>query len=247
MKTIGTDIRLLEEAAANMLPPHQSILYDGWLLRFSPGKSRNPNSVWPLYDSHKSLESKIEFCEQQYRTRGLKCSFRLSELNDHVAIQDLLTDRGYRALDPNIVMCATDTKTTETDGTNVDLDTWLDTILEIDPDLDATSIEWKRGPLSRISLPSYYTLVYRDGKACAYGRSVQQNHLYQIAELWTTSELRSQGIGTQLISDLIKRGIQTGAKTTFLTVAESNTGARRLYERLGFTDGFRFRYLVSQD
>lgn len=119
-----TDIRLLEETTANMLPPQKSMLYDGWLLRFSPGKSRNPNSVWPIYDGRESLESKIRFCEQQYQTRGLTCSFRLSEL-------------------------------------------------------------------------------------------------------------------------LLAQGQQAGANTTFLSVSESNIGARRLYKRQGFTERYRYRYLVS--
>lgn len=242
-----SNIRLFEEAAANMLPPHQSILYDGWLLRFNPGKSRNPNSVWPLYKSHELLESKIEFCEQQYQARGLTCSFRLAEQDKHIAIQNLLINRGYRALNTNIVMFSKSIGSTETYGTDVDLDTWLNTILHLDPDLDTTSVEWKRSPLSRISLPSWYTLIYRDGKACAYGRSVLQGNLYQIAELWTAPALRGQGIGTQLIYGLLASGKQAGAKTAFLTVSESNTNARRLYERLGFINGFRFRYLISKD
>ena len=51
---------------ADMLPPSDSMLYDGWLLRFNTGTSRNPNSVWPLYAGHDPIEVKIAFCEKQY-------------------------------------------------------------------------------------------------------------------------------------------------------------------------------------
>ncbi len=242
-----TDIRVLEEAAANMLPSHQSILYDGWLLRFNPGKGRNPNSVWPLNPSNLSFETKIDYCEREYASRGLQCSFRLSELEDLGEIQELLLNRGYTIYNPNIMMVTGKMEATDAELSELKLEEWLNLLLRLDPDLKATDIEWKRRPLANISLSAWYGVVEQNGEVCGYGRSVQQGHLYQIAEIWVSAALRGRGFGTRLIRGLMERGRQAGGKTTFLTVSKYNAGARRLYERLGFEDRYRFLYLIRED
>ena len=245
----GVDLRLLEEATANMLPSQQSMVYDGWLLRFNPGKGRNPNSVWPLGPSHLSFEKKIDFCEREYASRGLECSFRLSELEDHNSLQELLLNRGYTIYNPNLVMVTKEMEAADVDVelSDLTLNDWLDLMLRLDPDLKAADIEWKRGPLSNISLPAWYGAVMQDGKVCGYGRSVQQGSLYQIAEIWVSPTLRGRGLGTRLIRGLLERGRQAGAETSFLTVSEMNRGARRLYERLGFGNVYGFRYLICEE
>ena len=47
-------------------------------------------------------------------------------------------------------------------------------------------------------------------------------------------ECRGQGIGTKLIERMLADGRAEGKRAAVLTVADTNTGARRLYERLGF-------------
>ena len=74
---------------------------------------------------------------------------------------------------------------------------------------------------------------------------MQYEDLYQLAELFTVAELRGQGLGTQLIHGLTKIGREAGARTAYVQgVTESNTGARRLYERLGYRDAYRFHYMT---
>lgn len=60
-------------------------------------------------------------------------------------------------------------------------------------------------------------------------------------------ECRGQGIGTQLIQGLLRRGLEDGVDIACLSVNESNGGARRLYERLGFVNQYLYRYLVSDE
>lgn len=236
--------RRLEEAMANMLPPKDSMLVDGWLLRFTPGTSRNPSSVWPLYGGAEGVDERITFCEKQYAARGLECSFRLTECAEQTAIEDALVRRGYRIHNPNRVLTNADFETTEDTVDLVDLDGWLDTLRAIDPDMGDEVIGVRRGPLSRITLPSWYGLVSCEGRPCTYGRAVQQGDLYQLAELWTSPELRGRGLGTRLIRGLLAIGRRSGAETAFLPVSVANDGARRLYERLGFRDVYGFRYLI---
>ena len=240
-------VRLWEETCANVWPAFEHILYDGWLLRFTRGYSRNNNSVWPLYDGDMPLERKIAFCERQYTARGLNCGFRLSELPGHEAIEELLTERGYVTDNPNLVMIRDSVDAAEANITELALDEWLETIYRLHPVDDPDICDWERRVLKRLALPCRYAIVMRHGKACAYGRLVRQGNILNIEDLWTLPELRSHGLGTQLIQGLLRLGFEDGAETAYLTVNESNAGARRLYERLGFVNSYLYRYLVPEE
>ena len=56
---------------------------------------------------------------------------------------------------------------------------------------------------------------------------------------------RGAGIGQRLISLLVESARQTGIETLTLDVRGDNTGAIRLYERLGFTEYGRRRSFVA--
>ena len=227
-----------------MLPAAETVHQDGWLLRFTAGVSRNPNSVWPLSGGIDTLDSKIDSCERQYADRGLTCSFRLTNDDGQTDVEKALLGRGYVIHNPNTVLT---NEIPESSGDPIDLvtlDGWLDTILAVDTDHSRDAIELKRGPLARIELPTWYGLVTQVGQPLSYGRAVMQYELYQLAELWTHPEHRNQGLGTHLIRGLLEIGKQMGAKTAFLPVSDSNAGARRLYERLGFSEVYKYRYLI---
>ena len=242
-----TAVRLWEETNANVWPSFEHMLYDGWLLRFTRGYSRNNNCVWPLYEGDMPLDLKITFCEGQYAARGLNCGFRLSELPGHGAIEERLTECGYVIDNPNLVMIRASMDTPGANITELGLDEWLETIYRLNPVDDPEMSNWERQVLKRIALPSRFAVVVRNGKACAYGRSARQGNILIIEDLWTLPELRSQGLGTQLIQGLLGLGLKDGTTTAYLTVNESNAGARRLYERLGFVDRYLYRYLIPKE
>jgi len=237
---------LLEETLANVWPSFSHMLYDGWLLRFTPGYSKRNNSVWPIIDGDIPLETKIAFCEQQYAARELSCSFRLTDRPGHDVIERQCVARGYIVQNPNLVMVCPLRETTEAVISELALDDWLETIFRIHPTEDGGFIDWERQVLQRLALPSHYVVIMRHEKACGYGRSVQQDRTLVIEDLWTLPELRGQGLGTQLIQGLFRLGYNDGAEAAVLTVNEPNKGARRLYERLGFTRSYAYRYLVQE-
>jgi [ribosomal protein S18]-alanine N-acetyltransferase len=77
--------------------------------------------------------------------------------------------------------------------------------------------------------------------------AVQSDRLVGYAVCWTVidqSELgnvavapavRGQGVGRLLVNDVLSRVRSRGARECFLEVRASNSGARRLYESMGFT------------
>jgi hypothetical protein len=62
-------IRTLEELGMNAWPSLQTVLYDGWVSRFSEGYTRRANSAHPLYPSRVDVQDKIAACEKMYRKR----------------------------------------------------------------------------------------------------------------------------------------------------------------------------------
>lgn len=240
-------VRFWEEICANVWPTFEHLLFDGWLLRFTRGCSRNNNSVWPLYNGKLPFEHKIRICEQQGSARGLNCGFRLSEIPGHEAIEAKLTEQGYVIDNPNLVMIRSSGDSPEVKITELALDEWLKTIYCIHPVDDPYIRDWERQVLMKLALSSRFAVVTRQGKACGYGRSVLHSNILNIENLWTLPELRNQGLGMQLIQGLLQLGFEDDAEIAYLTVNQSNTGAQRLYARLGFENGYVYRYMVPKE
>jgi ribosomal-protein-alanine N-acetyltransferase len=67
---------------------------------------------------------------------------------------------------------------------------------------------------------------------CAFWLVVDEIHINNVAIL---PELRGRGMGTTLMQHVFAEARRLGARRATLEVRGSNEGARRLYERLGFT------------
>jgi len=66
---------------------------------------------------------------------------------------------------------------------------------------------------------------------------------WEIENVVVAREFRRLGVGTKLIQELIRRAHAAGATSVLLEVRESNLAARKLYEKLGFSEqGRRSNY-----
>ena len=108
-------IRLLEEIAANGHAALNTMLYDGWLLRFSEGVTNRANSVSVIRPSQGDPSEKVAHCEACYAKQGLPAVFKLTD-ND-AELSAFLENRGYRIVTPTDVMIL------DLDGTDLPADT----------------------------------------------------------------------------------------------------------------------------
>ncbi len=70
----------------------------------------------------------------------------------------------------------------------------------------------------------------------------------EIENILVASDLRRFGLGTLLLEHLMQSAKNQGIRRAFLEVRESNTAARRLYEKAGFvTNGLRKGYYRDPD
>jgi [ribosomal protein S18]-alanine N-acetyltransferase len=69
-----------------------------------------------------------------------------------------------------------------------------------------------------------------------------------IATLATDPDFRRQGIARSLLSHVLRRLIEEGARSSFLEVRESNLAAREMYGKFGYQQtGRRRRYYRDND
>ncbi|HVZ19605.1 MAG TPA: ribosomal protein S18-alanine N-acetyltransferase [Vicinamibacterales bacterium] len=78
---------------------------------------------------------------------------------------------------------------------------------------------------------------------CAFWLVFDEIHINNVAIL---PELRGRGIGTALMARVMEEARRLGAKRATLEVRASNAGARKLYERLGFSVAATRRHYYSQ-
>ncbi|HET9910710.1 MAG TPA: hypothetical protein VFQ13_02410, partial [Anaerolineales bacterium] len=68
----------IEELSLNAWPALQTVLHDGWVIRFANGYTKRANSVNPLYPSAIDLDAKIRFCEGIYENKKLPVVFKIN-------------------------------------------------------------------------------------------------------------------------------------------------------------------------
>lgn len=93
-----------------------------------------------------------------------------------------------------------------------------------------------------------YLAARMDGRLVGYGGVWVILDDAHITTLAVDSRYRRLGIATGLLKALIRRAVEMGAKRMSLEVRPSNTAARRLYEKFGFTvKGVRKHYYFNED
>src|SRR5688500_7533180 len=98
------DLRRLEEVALDSSATPRQLLYDGWLVRLSPGKAKRARSVQPFYPSRLPLDEKLTRCAEIYRARGLPLLVRVTPFVEPPDLDVQLATRGFEKFEPTRVM-----------------------------------------------------------------------------------------------------------------------------------------------
>ncbi|MEU4744515.1 GNAT family N-acetyltransferase [Actinosynnema sp. NPDC023658] len=90
-----------------------------------------------------------------------------------------------------------------------------------------------------------FGVVVRDGEVLAAVRGAVVGELLHVARLAVRPEARRLGLARRLMGGLAAWGLDRGATTCALQVAEHNRAAISLYGSLGCAEHHRYRYWVS--
>ncbi|MBI3505778.1 MAG: GNAT family N-acetyltransferase [Proteobacteria bacterium] len=246
MEENSTDlIRTLECRAFNSWPALQTLVHDGWLLRFARGHTKRANSVNALWPGKLPLAARIAHAEALYRRHGLAPTFRLTPLSEP-DLDAALAARGYARVDPTHVM-RRPIGSAAGKGHDVQLAAsplpgWLGAFGKAAGASDA-NLAILGQMLGQIVPPAAYARIDGPGGAPhAFGMGVVDAGALGIFEMLTVPEARRRGHAARVIDALSDWGRTQGAGFVYLQVVADNAPARALYERLGFEPVYAYHY-----
>ncbi|WP_438350417.1 hypothetical protein ACP8HI_07100 [Paenibacillus sp. FA6] len=95
--------KTIEEYSLNAWPALQTLIQDGWLLRFADVYTKRSNSINAIYNGiDDNLKKKIMNCEEIYSRSNLDVIFKITPFVPE-SLDKALEDRGYGVLDPSSV------------------------------------------------------------------------------------------------------------------------------------------------
>jgi ribosomal protein S18 acetylase RimI-like enzyme len=246
---------LLEEVAANAVPPTTVQLVDGWLLRAWPeAPFRRPNSVLAVRGDAHGLAARLGVVEDFYRRRGLPVRYQVGAVVEPPGLEEQLAARGYVIEAATVVQTATvaDVIAASAPVAGVQVDA-----------LDAADEHWlaQHGaahgddPAPRLRVATYAGLLARvapraiaaaarasDGATLAAGFVVVERGWGGIFGMGTRPEARRTGVARTLLHALARHAETLGATRLYLQVEAGNTPALALYARSGFDRAYDYHY-----
>ena len=245
------EIQKFEEMCLNGHVALNTLLYDGWLLKFSEGYTGRANSVSVFYPSSKPIIEKVSYCESLYQKQGLPCQFKLTELDTE--LNDFLTKRGYKVVTPtDLMLCdLTGTQLTSSDDSKIEYvfssspDEWLPIFFKVHEINDAHDQDVYSRMLTKVLVDTIYCTVLYDGKPAACSSGAIENGYMLLQNVIVSSELRGHGLGKKACSAILEKAKAAGAHHSYLQVVQTNTVAVNLYKSLGFEKLYSYWYMKN--
>ncbi|CAH1671034.1 MULTISPECIES: GNAT family N-acetyltransferase [unclassified Chelatococcus] len=252
MTLTARDIEALEHRAFNAWPARQSVISGGWLFRLTDGYTKRANSANALV-AGASFAGVLAAAEAVYGRHGLPAVFRLSPLAPPEADRQLEA-AGYRHFDPSIVLRmpldgapASCIRLGAPDGP-VEITTkpsaaWLAGFATAN-EVSASRRRSHDGILESIAMPAAFATLRDRGEPIGFGLAVHERAAVGLFDIVVAPAHRGRGHGRALVAALVARGRQAGADHAYLQVRAENDGARRLYDRIGFREAYRYHYRI---
>ncbi|SEQ39413.1 Acetyltransferase (GNAT) family protein [Treponema bryantii] len=246
---MNEQIQKFEEMCLNGHVALNTLLYDGWILKFSEGYTGRANSITVLYPSSKSFEEKVPFCEQAYKKQGLPCLFKITEIDSE--LNDFLAKRGYEPVTPtDLMICdlTTSPVTSEKDSSIEYIfssvpDEWLPVFLKVHEINDLHDQDVFRRMISKVLVDTIYCTLIYEGKPAACASAAIENGYMLLQNVVVSPELRGHGLGKKVCSALLEKSQKESAHHSFLQVVQTNDIAVNLYKKLGFEKLYSYWYM----
>jgi GNAT superfamily N-acetyltransferase len=100
----------------------------------------------------------------------------------------------------------------------------------------------QRLALSPVPYSGYAIRRDSDGLVLACGQFAIEAELVGLYDVFTRESERGRGLAQMLCQHLLSLAAKRGAQVAYLQVEFDNVVARRIYERLGFAEGYKYHY-----
>ena len=239
----------VEDAGLNASAPPQQRWLDGWLVRFSPGKARRARCVNAVAEGRLALDHKLRLAAMVYREADLPMVVRITRFSQPGSLDQQLADLGYALLDDTRVMVCLALPAGESalpPGTHwerLDAARYAQAVgtLRASP---SEQIAAHAERLAHTPVPYQGWAIRRDTDQAvlACGQYAREADLAGVYDVYTHPEVRGRGFARLLCERLLSLARKEGASVGYLQVEGDNHVARRVYQRLGFVDGYSYHY-----
>ncbi|MBN2016698.1 MAG: GNAT family N-acetyltransferase [Candidatus Cloacimonetes bacterium] len=242
-------IQDLEQLSMNAWPSLQTMLYDGWVLRFAEGVARRSNSVSPIFGSSIDVEKKISFCENLYKQHNLPTIFKLTSRVFPKDLDDILTKSGYqKEAETSVQTCDLTHAQFETKPeiilSNELKEDWVQSFVELN-EFNTEKSEIYMRILENIIPQTVYASYRISNQIVGCGLAVKQGDHIGLYDIIVDKEHRGVGLGYYIVTALMQWGKLKGASTSYLQVMLNNAVALHLYEKLGFKEQYQYWYRIQ--
>jgi ribosomal protein S18 acetylase RimI-like enzyme len=242
-------IRKIEELSINAQPCLNTVLYDGWIMRFNNGYTKRGNSIQPLYSSVMDVMTKIQEVEGTYQGKELPIVFKMTDAAYPQNLDAILYEKGYKKLDVTSVQTLNLENRAFEKTKDVYIETsfteeWLTNYCRLNnvgEQNHATLICMLQAILSK----TCYVLLKEGSEVVACGLGVLQNNYLGLFDIVTNSLYRRKGYGEKLIGAILQWGQNNGAELAYLQVMLENKAACSLYQKLGFRESYQYWYRMK--
>jgi N-acetylglutamate synthase len=255
----------LESAMDAAWPAPDRELSGGWVLRAAHGVTQRANSIWPRSEplcTRDEWLAALRDARAWYRNRRLPVIFQVFDTPGSSALNAVLDEEGFTRQSETLIMVRAPDTAPAADfalaaggdapepGAGVEITEhpsaeWLDLWWSVDGRGGAAELETARAILT--GCPALYALVRDDdGGPAAVGRLAI---VHSRAGIWgglycmaTRPDARRRGYATRVQRALVSAGAARGLAGYWLLVMASNSAARELYSRAGFSEVSRYYY-----
>ena len=255
-ETDRVSIARLEELSRRAWPALAEERIDGWLVGASGGYTRRANCVSALSGGLRALDERIDRVESHYAGIGLRPVFKLHPASQPRDLDAALARRGYLRRSETIVMtrrldvagttpppqpCAPDAARIVSGRLDRE---WFDASVSFSQVAESSRLAYRAildRILATVDAPLFGSVGRRGAiRSLALGCLVADTlSLLQVA---TEPRARGQGLAGLVLAGLLEDARERGGTRALLAVETDNAPARRLYERAGFVERYRYAY-----
>lgn len=238
--------REIEPEAVAQWPARETMMLNGWLLRFTNGFTHRGNSVATLHFDGTDLEEAMETVEGEYQRRALRPMFQIASSVAPSHLARSLVGRAYQVVTPTFVFvgspaaiskCLPDaTASTSPEPDEYFVSLVLEGSRSVDDGHERIDI------LSRITHERICVTASSDGMAVACGMGTLTNGYVGINMMRTTTAHRRRGHARRVLAAIAQWAMDEGARRIYLSVEMENAPAIALYRSAGFEFGYSYRY-----
>ena len=240
-----------EELQSNAFPALQTVMYDGWSVRFGGGFTLRVNCANPMYAGTLPAEEKIDYVESLYSARSMPTMVKVHDgMADRDSVNAELDERGYAEMRRgNIFICDLEKNAPKTSGLavveDVMTDSWLTDFLDMNGTTDPVQREAAFKMLKNIAMPIQAASIVENGRIIACGLGVYERGYVGLYDIFVDSSCRRRGLGAEICSAIMAKGKELGAHHAYLQVLADNFGARKLYYGLGYEESYEYWFRVK--